>query len=593
MRGAFWVARPPIRITSISSSTGAPLHRDPVRRRARLEAAPPQPSGGASVPSAPIDAVDGHRPIGRIGGAERLEGALGVQVGRVLGEDREHELAHRVEARVAPRPAVESGELRQDEGRRGRARRALQGACPGAGARSGFRRGRFFAVADAPPDAARHGRPQPDQPGEALPAALERGRAGSHRLLDGLRALDHRHRDRARPPPGPRSPPAPRRRRPRRTGRRPRRARRATPRAVFPNAVWLSIRPSPVRTRSAPASLAAKPVASITSSTPGHDRERPEAVAQAGQPEDRPAGRAGPGRVALAPSDARLQGVRPAAERGVEVADVDRAGALLGAVDGGRAGGAEQRVGDVARRSAGRPRRGAGSRSSRWISRVGSTVIPSPSAARIPRPPSVVALPPTPRSIRRIPASSAARSTSPVPYVDAPAGSRSAGARSESPDAEASSTTARVPSVETSQRASIVAAERIVGRHAPPFPAAGRLDGDRRPLAAVGERRQADLVGGSGPQPARGDGARDLDRGERALEGVGRDEDDEGPFAVGARSAGLGGSGTARVPEVAAPPAPPGPGRGTGPLTPPRRRRGAPGTPGSGSSAGARDRRAR
>ena len=51
-----------------------------------------------------------HRPIGRVGRTECLEGALGVQVGRVLGEDREHELAHGIESLRRDGDAVEVAE---------------------------------------------------------------------------------------------------------------------------------------------------------------------------------------------------------------------------------------------------------------------------------------------------------------------------------------------------------------------------------------------------------------------------------------------------------------------------------------------------
>jgi hypothetical protein len=85
--------------------------------------------------------------------------------------------------------------------------------------------------------------------------------------------------------------------------------------------------------------------------------------------------------------------------------------------------------------------------------RSGSTQ--APSASRIPAPPSVVALPPIPSTIRRGPASRTARSRSPVPTVVAPSGSRSSRASRESPEAAAISTIARLPSVERSHGASI------------------------------------------------------------------------------------------------------------------------------------------
>lgn len=63
----------------------------------------------------------------------------------------------------------------------------------------------------------------------------------------------------------------------------------------------------------------------------------------------------------------------------------------------------------------------------------------------MPAPPSVVALPPTPSTMVRAPASSAARSSSPVPYVVAVSGAKIPGGSRRSPEASAISTTA-VPS---------------------------------------------------------------------------------------------------------------------------------------------------
>ena len=65
-----------------------------------------------------------------------------------------------------------------------------------------------------------------------------------------------------------------------------------------------------------------------------------------------------------------------------------------------------------------------------------------PSARARPVPPSVVALPPNPSTMRSAPASIAARISSPVPKVDAANGSRSAGEMRSMPLAAANSTTA-------------------------------------------------------------------------------------------------------------------------------------------------------
>ena len=59
-----------------------------------------------------------------------------------------------------------------------------------------------------------------------------------------------------------------------------------------------------------------------------------------------------------------------------------------------------------------------------------------------------------------------------------------------------------------------------------PLPAAGRGDSLERALAAVGERAEEDLVVGAGSEPAVGERAGDLDGGQRALERVGREQDD-------------------------------------------------------------------
>src|SRR6185436_671000 len=66
----------------------------------------------------------------------------------------------------------------------------------------------------------------------------------------------------------------------------------------------------------------------------------------------------------------------------------------------------------------------------------------------------------------------------------------------------------------------------------PPFPAAGGLDGHERALAPVGQRREQDLVVRPRLVPAAGEGRRDLHRGQRTLERVGRDDDPHYPTSV-------------------------------------------------------------
>ncbi len=63
----------------------------------------------------------------------------------------------------------------------------------------------------------------------------------------------------------------------------------------------------------------------------------------------------------------------------------------------------------------------------------------------MPAPPSVVALPPTPKTIERAPASSAALRTSPEPYVVAVSGANVPAGSSWRPEASAISTTAVPP----------------------------------------------------------------------------------------------------------------------------------------------------
>ena len=81
--------------TSISSGSGANSTARPVRRRPR-PAARRRPS-----PAPGLWASTGSR--ARVGPPERLERDLGVRVGAVLGQDREDQLARRVEAALPDR----------------------------------------------------------------------------------------------------------------------------------------------------------------------------------------------------------------------------------------------------------------------------------------------------------------------------------------------------------------------------------------------------------------------------------------------------------------------------------------------------------
>src|SRR5664280_2557007 len=86
MRGAFWLAKPPGRMTSVSSGIGA--------------ASTAAQSGGGR----------------RIGGPERGERDLGVDVGAVLGEDREDQFADGVEAGLPGGPTMNLGQAIENEG---------------------------------------------------------------------------------------------------------------------------------------------------------------------------------------------------------------------------------------------------------------------------------------------------------------------------------------------------------------------------------------------------------------------------------------------------------------------------------------------
>ena len=126
-------------------------------------------------------------------------------------------------------------------------------------------------------------------------------------------------------------------------------ARRATPSAVLPNAVCSSIRPSPVTTRSARASFASKPVASITSSTPGPQGERPEPVldgraarSRRRPPRRRPASRARAARSHASSSSAY------SLRRASSSTTCSGVAPFCGPVGRGRAGRSQERVRDVA-----------------------------------------------------------------------------------------------------------------------------------------------------------------------------------------------------------------------------------------------------
>ena len=127
----------------------------------------------------------------------------------------------------------------------------------------------------------------------------------------------------------------------------------------------------------------------------------------------------------------------------------------------------------------------------------------APSASSAPRPPSVVALPPTVTTTSRAPASIAGR--------DQLAGAATRGRhrvalarsrRRHSPEACACSTTATRPPSSSANAAPTSRPERV-GRPARQDPAAARPhDRLHRALAAVGDRQQLDLLHAARQQPA-------------------------------------------------------------------------------------------
>ena len=120
---------------------------------------------------------------------------------------------------------------------------------------------------------------------------------------------------------------------------------------------------------------------------------------------------------------------------------------------------------------------------------------------------------------------SAARMRSPVPIEVARIGSRSSVVEEGEAGGRGHLDRRALPVVRDQPPRRDLATERIAGGRRPSLPPAGRLDRGERAFAAVGQRAEQDLVVGAGAAPAVGQRLRDLDRGQRPLERVGRDED--------------------------------------------------------------------
>ena len=376
---------------------------------------------------------------------------------------------------------------------------------------------------------ARRFEPDRRDPGDPLAAALDRCRAGRHRGLDRLWTLGDRDghgadcRQRGDPS-GSTPPPTAMHGTPASA------ARRATPSAVLPNAVCASIRPSPVTTRSLSASRASNSVASIRSSTPGrraNERNRP-AIARRQNPT--PPGRTGSGRIANAGAGRRPRARRrrTASRRSSSTTSAAVApfcGPYTAAAPVGPSSGLATSQA-TARSTPRQPWIEAGEIGPRRIA-IGVGAEPAPAG---PAPPSVVALPPIPRTIEVTPASIAARIASPVPIGRG--GHGIALARRDPRQARTPRPSRPRPGrrrLERSQRAWIASTERVVDGGRLPLPAAGRGDRLERALATVGERAEEGRVARAGPQPAICQRPRDLDRCQRALERIRREQD--GPRA--------------------------------------------------------------
>ena len=212
----------------------------------------------------------------------------------------------------------------------------------------------------------------------------------------------------------------------------PARARRpGNAHGVLPSRLCSSRLPSPVITRSAPASRSASPVNSRTTSMPaGGSRPGPRWRRSRRR---RPPRRPGVGGLPRAGPDFGGEHVHEAGQGGVEGCHVlagwrPSAGRRSPRRLRARATGCRRRWRgrSVPRPAGGRSRRSRSGASRARAAPPGGSSLPSasrslaPSPCRTPAPPSVLALPPTPRMICRHPASSAARISSPVPWLLAP-----------------------------------------------------------------------------------------------------------------------------------------------------------------------------
>ena len=360
-------------------------------------------------------------------------------------------------------------------------------------------------------------------------------------------------------------------------------ARWATPRAVLPNAVWASIRPSPVMTRSARGQPCREIGRVHDQVDPRPQGERPEPVRDGQQPETDAAGRPGPGDIADPRARGRLERIREPRESPIQLRDIGRARALLRTVDGGRPGRTEERVRDIARDR-------EVDECQPWIEpgEIGGRLVTVGLGAERPQQPGAAigrgaaADPQHDRSCARVD-----RGADQVPGPGRCRRDRITLCRVDPRQA------GRLRHLDVRTRPRRIAkparpdrpTERVRDGRLLPQPAAGRGHRLERALATVGERTEEDRVVRPGTGPAIRQGPGNRHGRQRPLERIGRDEDRQrsgrhGPTTAVRRVTGAAGSPALRPAR-----------RPTGRPLPPAGA--ARGTRGCGSSAGAPGRPAR
>ncbi len=266
----------------------------------------------------------------------------------------------------------------------------------------------------------------------------------------------------------------------------------------------------------------------MTRSTPGRRRRDRKRSVRHRRPKPVPPAAPASGCVPLAPAGRTLEAVGPGGQPLVELDDL-LAGWRPSAArrspprPSGRGAGSSRR-----RRSRGPPPRAAVEAGQVDLRRRRRARRAPPGC---PRPPSVVALPPIPRMIRRMPPAIAFSIRRPVPRVDAPSGSWAPGATRDRPDASASSMKARCPSSERSQPALTSRSERARRRSPgsiPSRPANAMAWIEPSPPSPSGACSTTIGPAVARDQPAASARA-DLDGGQRALERVGREQHRERP----------------------------------------------------------------